>query len=396
VADVLKPLEVVGRQLLIRVLTRAMRRSGAHVAPPWGARPHRVLFLRHDRIGDMILSTGLLRVIATSHPTIRLDVLASPSNAPVLREDPHVNSVVVFDRTRPWRHLSAFRRLRQSRYDAVIDCMPTAPSLTTLLLILLSGARHRIGVAGRGNDAAFTLLVRPSSDAVHIVDHLAALAGAFGVDPRAADFRPRVYLDAAERTRAVAVWDAHAPTPGGRRLLVNVSVGRAFRRWPDDRYVAAIRHVLARDPRLDVLVVAAPNEIARATAIAREAGVTFAPTPSLREALALVGTADLVFTPDTGLAHAASAFGRPAVVMHIRGTALSWGLYGSPGYELSSADGSLASLPLKPVLDALDRLMSDGDRTTPGDASRAEVRDFVRSPTDGSCASIPATEGRGR
>lgn len=34
------------------------------------------------------------------------------------------------------------------RYDAVIDCMVTAPSPTTLLLMLASGAKHRIGVDG--------------------------------------------------------------------------------------------------------------------------------------------------------------------------------------------------------------------------------------------------------
>jgi ADP-heptose:LPS heptosyltransferase len=44
-----------------------------------------VLFLRHDRIGDMIVSTGALRAIAAAHPNLALDVLASPGNAPVLR-----------------------------------------------------------------------------------------------------------------------------------------------------------------------------------------------------------------------------------------------------------------------------------------------------------------------
>src|SRR5688500_4856316 len=85
----LKRLEVAWRNIWIRVLTRLMRRAPAPERPDWGARPYRVLFLRHDRIGDMILSTGLLEAIAQSHPTIKLDVLASPSNAPVLRADPH-------------------------------------------------------------------------------------------------------------------------------------------------------------------------------------------------------------------------------------------------------------------------------------------------------------------
>lgn len=378
IEPVLKRLEVAWRNFWIRVLTRLMRRAPAPEQPEWGARPHRVLFLRHDRIGDMILSTGLLEAIARSHPTIKLDVLASPSNAPVLRADPHVDRVVVFDRTKPRGYLAALRQLRSARYDAVIDCMPTAPSLTTLLLMWASGATHRIGVAGRGNDAALTLPVPPRRDATHVVDQLAALAAAFGVDWGAASFRPRVYLDERERERASAVWNADASSPDRRRLLVNISAGRAFRRWPDDRFVAVVRHALARDPRLAVVVIGAPDDRDRATAIAREADVRFEPTPTLRDALGLVATADMVFTPDTGLAHAASAFDRPAVVMYIHGTVAQWGPYRSDGYSLSSPDGSLMSLDLAPVLNALDRLLVDTDRLRPRAVPEPEFDHFVR------------------
>jgi ADP-heptose:LPS heptosyltransferase len=354
----LKRLEVAWRTVWIRALTRIMRRSRGARAPTWGSREHRVLFLRHDRIGDMILSTGLLRAIAKSHDTITLDVLASPANAPVLRGDPHVDTTIVFDRTKPTRYLSMLRRLRCMKYDAVIDCMPTAPSLTTLLLMWASGATHRIGVANRGNDDALTLPVAPNRDAVHVVDQLAALSAAFGVDRQRGDFRPRLYLDERERERAIATWEDDS-TERARRLLVNVSAGRAFRRWPNERYVAVIRHALSRDARLRIVVIAAPDDRARAEAIARESAVRFVSTPSLRDALALVATSDLLFTPDTGVAHAASAFERPAVVMYIHGTARQWGLYESPGREISSPDASLLSLDLPPVLAALDEVLTD-------------------------------------
>ncbi len=374
----LKRVEVAWRNLWIRVLTRLLRRAPAAAVPDWESRTHRVLFLRHDRIGDMILSTGLLRAIATSHSAIALDVLASPANAPVLRADPHVASVVVFDRTKPSRYLSTWRQLRRSRYDAVIDCMPTAPSLTTLLLMWASGATHRIGVAGRGNDAALTLAVPARPDAAHIVDQLAALAVPFGVDPATADLHPKIHLDETERARGSAIWNANAATPDGRRLLVNISAGRAFRRWPVERYVAVAQHALRRDPRLTVFVVSAPEEQDLAATIARDAGVQSVPTPTLRDALILVATADLVLTPDTGLAHAASAFGRPAVVMYIQGTASQWGLYRSEGYQLSSPDGTLASLGLEPVLRAVDRLLASTDRRASAIPSAGELDQSVR------------------
>src|ERR1043165_9223234 len=110
-------------------------RSPAAPRPDWSSRPHRVLFLRHDRIGDMIVSTGLIHAIAEAHPGLELDVLASPANAPVLAGAGDVHRVIVFDRRRVASYWSALRELRAQKYDAVIDCMVTAPSVTTLLLM---------------------------------------------------------------------------------------------------------------------------------------------------------------------------------------------------------------------------------------------------------------------
>src|SRR6476619_7029258 len=138
-----KRLEQGWNRLFIRVLGRLMP-AAPQEKPDWAARPHRVLYLRYDKVGDMIISTSLIDAIAQSHPTITLDVLASPANAPVLEGNPNVASIIVWDKARPGSYSRLFRELRQARYDAVIDCMILSPSTTTLLLMLASGARHRI------------------------------------------------------------------------------------------------------------------------------------------------------------------------------------------------------------------------------------------------------------
>src|SRR4051812_9152518 len=176
----LKRLELWWRKLWIRILVRSMRRPAAGERPNWASRPHRVLFLRHDRAGDMIVSTGVMRSIARSHPTITLDVLASPLNATLVRHTDYLNDVIIFDKKSSASYLATIQRLRRAHYDVVIDCMVTAPSVTTLLLILASGARYRVGIAGRGNDAAFNIAIPgETSDDAHMVDRLAKLATAF-------------------------------------------------------------------------------------------------------------------------------------------------------------------------------------------------------------------------
>jgi ADP-heptose:LPS heptosyltransferase len=347
----LRRLELWWRRLWIKALVRLMRRAPA--SPQWDERPYRVLFLRHDRAGDMILSTGVLRAIAKSHPTITLDVLASPANAAIIRGADYIGDVITFDKHVVASYPAIARRLRGARYDAVVDCMVTAPSVTTLLLVLASGARQRIGIAGRGNDAAFTLTVPPDPRPDgHMVDRLSALARAFGVDPETMDRHPVLELTDDERERAESAWNAN--DRGGERVVVNISAGTSERVWPDDSYAAVMRHIRSRHHDAIMRVISAPSELSRATRIAEMAGAAVVPTPTIRDAFALVASADLVLTPDTSIAHAASAFRVPAVGMYTSEKSERWGLYDNPGQMVIHPGSSLEGLSAERVIAAVD------------------------------------------
>jgi ADP-heptose:LPS heptosyltransferase len=82
------------------------------------------------------------------------------------------------------------------------------------------------------------------------------------------------------------------------------------------------------------------------------------PTPSLRDALALVATADFVLTPDTSIAHAASAFQRPAVALYVRGKSERWGLYGTNGRNVEHTEPTLDTLSVERVTAAIDSVLA--------------------------------------
>lgn len=349
----LKDIERAWRRRWVALLTRALARGDASRER---APLKKVLFLRPDRIGDMVISLGVLRAIAAAHEDIELHVLASPANAPAARGESYIRRVHLLDRKHPRRWPATVVRLRRERYDAVVDCMPTAASVTTLILMLAAGARERIGVAGRGNDDALTIPVPRRTGARHIIDHLSAVAAAFGVDVERTDFSPTMTMSAEERARAQAVWEQSVPE-GARRLLVNVSAGKAARHWPDDRFVEVLRLVRQKYPDVRALIVGGPEDAARGASIAGAAGAPLARTATLREAFALIGTANVMLSADTGLAHAAAALRTPIVVMHRRGSAVLWGLYGAPGRVLESDDETLIPLPVEPVWQALDELL---------------------------------------
>lgn len=353
---VLKTLEGYWRKLWIRALSRAMRQPTA-VVPDWSSRPHRLLFLRHDRIGDMIVSTAAMRAIAESHPGIELDVLASPANAPVLEGATYVRKVIVFDKRDPASYLAVARRLRNEHYDAVIDCMVTAPSVTTLLLMRATDAPYRVGIAGRENDEAINVTVPPPDGDWLMAIRLGALSAAFGVDPSTRDWRPELVVSPELREAAAARWRSVGKGTG-QRVLINVSAGAASRQWQIEKYAAAIEHFRHRLPDAAIIVTGAPNERGRIEEVAAKSGATPADTPSLKEAFALVATADFVLTPETSIVHAASAFRRPAVAMYRRRESLRWGLHPEFGENVENSDATLLTLDVAPVLAAIDRVLA--------------------------------------
>lgn len=351
----LKRLELWWRALWIRILVRLMRRpSAAEARPDWGSRPFRVLFLRHDRAGDMVVSTGVMRGIARSHATITLDVLASPANAAIIAGADYVHETVIFNKKKLADYLPTLLRLRRARYDAVVDCMVTAPSVTTLLLILASGARYRVGIAGRGNDAAFNVTVPAETRAgAHMVDLIAALARAFETTLDDNERHPVLSVSDDERRHADATWGSDSQF----RALINISAGTAERDWSDSRYAAVMKHIRLRRPDAVLRIISSPQDAERGDRIGREGGGEYARTPSIRDAFALIATANFVFTPDTSIAHAASAFRIPTVAIYVRGKSERWGLYGTVGENVQHSEPTFDTLDAEVVAGAIDRIL---------------------------------------
>jgi ADP-heptose:LPS heptosyltransferase len=393
--DPLRAIERRLKTLLMAALGSLMGRRGSRKPPNWSAGPHRVLYLRYDRIGDMVLATGIIKAIVSAQPTVTVDVLASVGNAAVLRGNPYVEAIVTVDKKRPWSFLTALLRIRRARYDAVIDAKVFAPSLTSILLMWASSARHRIGIADRGHDAALTIRVNRVQDAVHWVDRSAALLTAFGVDPHRSSaerrgelrtpgsspaawspssttgwgiWRPELFLTPAELREGEARWrSAVGPASyrGGarRRLVVNVSASSLERYWPEEHFITALIRIRMRFPDVSALVIGSPHDAARMGRIAGGAGAMAAYTPHYRQMMAIVASSDLVFTADTSVTHIASAFWKPALVMFVGGGGACWGPYGTAGHIISTVASSLESTDVDPVIRALEALIA-GERST--------------------------------
>jgi heptosyltransferase-2 len=351
-------LKSAARSALLRALSRPG--GGARVPlPDWTARPHRVLFLRDDRVGDMIASLEIMRAIAESSPTIALDVLASPRNAELARGLPWISNVLVTRHGSVLGSAGLLRAIAASGYDAAIDgrVFMGALNVRRMLILRATRASWRIGLAGRRHGEICNVPVAVP-DLPHWIDYLVALARPFGVTPDSRDWRPRLRVSALARADAEARWGGGAGRSPAARVLVNLSASQRNRRWPDDRWRALLRRVRDRLPGASVIVLAMPPDRGSADALAPPVDAT-ALTLNLEDTIATVATADLVITPDTAVSHMASAFERRTLTLLRQGFERLVP-YRTPGRNVFGDDRrTLDALPVERVLAALDEVLQE-------------------------------------
>jgi lipopolysaccharide heptosyltransferase II len=84
--------------------------------------PERILIIRFSSVGDIVLSSLLVRVLRNRFPHSAIDYLVKEEFADLVRYNPHVSRLLVFPNNGTFRDLHTLRhQIRQEGYDLLID-----------------------------------------------------------------------------------------------------------------------------------------------------------------------------------------------------------------------------------------------------------------------------------
>jgi ADP-heptose:LPS heptosyltransferase len=287
----------------------------------------RVLIVRLRQIGDVVFTTPAVHALRDRHPHAHIAYLVEPAAAPIVARNPHIDDVIVAKRAKGLAGLRAdvklIRRLRAGRYDVAVDFHggPRASILTWL-----SGAPVRVGydVVGRGwmytRRVARARTLRPR----HSVENQADLLGAIDIDPGAvARFAVEMPVDA-DAARVVAARLSAEDVGADHRLIVmHVSAGNPFRRWPLASFATVAATLVDRDEARRIVVTSGPSEREAARLVIDEARARLSQEArhrvlppielSLGELRALVDRASLYIGGDSGPLHVAATSRVPIV-----------------------------------------------------------------------------------
>jgi len=352
-----------------------------------------ILLVRLRQIGDVVFTTPAIRALRERFPAARLTYLVEPAAAPVVANNPHLDEVIVAPRRGGLSGLreefALVRRLRAKRFDVVID-FHGGPRAS--LLTWLSGSPARIGYQVVGRWWMYTQrIARPRRlRARHSVENQWDLLAPLGIGPPAPHVFPVEMPNDAEVVASVATRLALAGVAADDRLIVmHVSAGNPFRRWPAESFAAVAASLVGLDERHRILVTSGPSEADAAAGVIAQAQSALAAGDrgrvldcgefSLAELRALVDRASLFIGGDSGPMHVASTSHVPIVTLYGPTLPARSAPWRAPGWPAESVEvDGLACRPCD------QRTCAPGDfrclmRMQPGQVIDAAARALARA-----------------
>jgi ADP-heptose:LPS heptosyltransferase len=270
--------------------------------------PKRILLIRLKGIGDVILSTPLLRALKKKFPSTELHFLTRSFCAPILKNNPRVDRLIVHpEKSAPFKEkLKFLTRLRDPHYDWVLDL---AAEPRSAWLTLVTGAPLRAGYAFRFREFAFTHKIPKNKIRKYQGEINLDIIRYLGVPDDGN--QTEIFLEDGEQRWAADAW-ATLKEKGKLKLKVGLNPTGAWesKRWPLDhwRRLAALIHdrwgiqpVLCGGP--------GDKKILEEVRWGIEEKVLLMPETDLLQAAAFISGMDLLIGNDGTPQHIAQTFG---------------------------------------------------------------------------------------
>jgi len=301
---------------LYRLLTKSTMKT---------SEPERILVIRADRIGDMILTTPIFKPLKERYPLAHITCLASTLSGQLIERNPYVDSIMKYDP--PWfdrpeknklirDYLNILSLIRTQKFDMAIDLRGNI--FNFFFLMLLAGIRQRVSF-----DAAFGVFllthtvpfIKGKHESDYFFDIVKALGGKQDTDPQAV-----VILTGEEKEYAENFLSSHNIAREDIIVALHPGAGqnRIYKRWPEERYYE-LGKALVKRFNAKIIITGSRAEIDLASRIRNQIGkhavLAAGEICHLKHLAAVLKKCDVCIGTSTGTIHVAAAMGTPVIVL---------------------------------------------------------------------------------
>lgn len=294
----------------------------------------KILIIQLRRIGDVLLTTPVIRALRKKFPQAQLDFLVEKAGSEVLKGNPYLSNILIYDKK---EQVTWLRKVRASRYDVILDFLRNP---RTAWITLCSGARYRVGFKRKWRDFAYNVRVAADPVPKYVPAFKLDLLKPLGIQ----DENINLDLVVDEQSKKRVQQYLSATGVDQTTLLVGISPTsrRPARRWRKEGFAEVADHLI-RTCKAKVIFLWGPGEeeyVDEVIRLMKEKPLKHPPF-SIAELVALIGQLKLFVSNDNGPLHIAQAFGIPTVAVFGPTQSVNWNAPGEQNRAVKVVVGCL-------------------------------------------------------
>lgn len=283
----------------------------------------RILVVRTDRIGDVLLSTPVLKALRDKYPEAYIAMMVSPYAKDIVEANPNLDKVIIFDKDtkhRGWLRSYKFAmNLKKQNFDLAIILHPTN---RVHLITFFAGISKRVGY-DRKLGFLLTDKIKHTKQfgEKHELEYNLDLVRYLGIEPKDKTLYMPIRKESEEFVDEL--FKKEGLKPQDKLLAIHPGASCPSKIWPAERFAEAAEK-LAEKYHFKILIVAGPKDAAVAEAVQRKmhlAPTNLAGKTSVSQLASVLKRCTLFISNDSGPVHVASAVGTPVISLFGRAQA---------------------------------------------------------------------------
>ncbi len=295
---------------------------------------NRIVLSRMKYIGDVVLTTPIIRSVRDRFPSAHIAYLAEKEAVSLLEGNPCLNELIPFDFSRNdvIEQIRVIRQLRRGSFDVFIDLFSNP---RTALIARASGAPIRIGRDVRGRGQLFTLKIKDDGKPKSAIEFHYQYVKPLGVEPK--HWKTEITLSDQEKREAGIYlrWQNIDPD----RPTVGLHPGATWpaKMWPAERFAELI-DLLNAKLKVQVVVTQGPTdgEVIKEISRLSVGNAVFLNVVPLRQLAAIISHLRVYAANDSGPMHIAAAVGTKTIGIFGPGEENIWFPYMPPHYDATA------------------------------------------------------------
>jgi heptosyltransferase-2 len=310
----------------------------------------RILIVRTDRIGDVLLSTPVIKALRDKYPCAYIAMMVSAYAKDIVDGNPYLDQVIIYDKDgkhRSWaRSMKFATRLKKKKFDLAVILHPTN---RLHLVSFFAGIPRRIGYDLK---LGFLLTDRikhtKQFGKKHELEYSLDLIRYLGIEPK----DKNLFMPIRQESEAEVeeLFRQEGINKSDRLLAIHPGASCPSKIWPNERFTQ-VADRLAEKYGFKVLVIAGPKDITKAEKvieIMKHSVINLAKKISVSQLASVLKRCQLFISNDSGPVHIASSVGTPVISIFGRNqkglSPVRWGPVGKKDRVLHKEVGCIECL----------------------------------------------------